>query len=630
MDSLHVANEQLKYTADRYVWLLNSMDQGFCIIEVIWEDNQAIDYRFLEVNNAFERQTGITDAVGKTMKEIEPMHEPHWFQIFGDVVTTGSPVRLEAPAQYLINGWYEIHAFRISEETNQVAVLFHDISERKLNEKLAFEFRTQLEHQVGERTLALKENQLLLEATLDSSKNFTEVLQAIRDNKRGNIIDFRWMYINKLAETRLGKVVGKRFLATHKDEINFERYAWVTETGNSVMFEQMLSYGAVHRWYDINLVKLHDGVVVKGLDITERKEAELNLKRSNQLLQSIFDTSLIGLLVVEAIRDEEDEIVDFRIKMVNKEFERETDLTDLVGKRYLKVFPDAIRNGIWNAMIQVTDFGRSQQMEYQRSVQEEEVWYIYMFIKMDDGLVITTQDITQRKLAERKLKEDDERLKELEKQQQQALFMASLQAQEKERTRIAENLHNGLGQLLYSVKLNLDQLKTKQCMHQREDKQSLLNAERLLSDAIRETRRISHELMPTILEDFGLQAAVKDMCDQFNKSIHFDCAFIGDEYELDKYTKIAIYRIIQELVMNIIKHANASKASVSIELNDEYVDLIISDNGSGFNKQTNKKGIGLSTIQNKIQLLNGSFTIHSDPGTGSNIHIHFPNRHNSN
>src|SRR5690606_29309881 len=101
------------------------------------------------------------------------------------------------------------------------------------------------------------------------------------------------------------------------------------------------------------------------------------------------------------------------------------------------------RNGIWNAMTQVTDFGRSQQMEYQRSVQEEEVWYIYMFIKMDDGLVITTQDITQRKLAERKLKEDDERLKELEKQQQQALFMASLQAQEKERTRIAENLHNG-------------------------------------------------------------------------------------------------------------------------------------------------------------------------------------------
>jgi len=123
---------------------------------------------------------------------------------------------------------------------------------------------------------------------------------------------------------------------------------------------------------------------------------------------------------------------------------------------------------------------------------------------------------------------------------------------------------------------------------------------------------------------------VQDMCDQFNKSISFKCTFIGDEHKLDKYTKIAIYRMIQELVMNIVKHANASEASVSIELNEEYIDLIVSDNGLGFYKQVHKKGIGLNTIQNKIQLLNGSFSIDAKPGMGSNIHIHFPNRYNGN
>ncbi|GAA4778948.1 hypothetical protein GCM10023231_01980 [Olivibacter ginsenosidimutans] len=611
--------------ADKYCLLVNSMTQGFCIIEVLWQDDKAVDYRFLEINKAFERQTGIENAIGKTMRQIEPFHEDHWFELYGEVAKTGKSVQTEAVAAQL-HRWYEVNAFPIAGEKNLVAILFNDISERKIGEQLSKEFTIQLEYQVAERTLALQESRELLKTTLDSANHLTEVLQAVR-NEQHEIVDFRWIFINRLAERMLGKVIGRYLRKVNDNSIDFDRYVWVTETGNSVMFEQLLTIDNAQRWYDINLVKLNDGIVVKGIDITERKEAELNLKQNNQLLQSIFDTSLIGMAVLEAIRDKQkNRIIDFKIKVVNKKLEDETQRTDLIGKNYLKEYPFVKQAGLFDVMLRVMKTGKAEQLEYHVNDGKWDAWFTFMFVKMDDGLVVTNLDITQRKLAEKKIREDDERLKELEKRQRQELFMATLKTQEEERTRIAENLHNGLGQLLYSVKLSLDQLKVGT---NNRSNQAILQAERLLIDAIRESRRISHELMPTILEDFGLQTAIQDICDQFNKTIHFNCHFIGDEEKLDKYTKIAIYRMVQELIMNIIKHAHADEASVAIELSRAYVDITIKDNGKGFKSETTKKkekGIGINTIQNKIKLLNGTFEIATAKNKGTQIYIRFPNK----
>jgi len=621
MESPNLMNQLVKNNiGDKYSLLLNSINQGFCIIEVLWHNDKAIDYKFLEVNKAFERQTGIVDAIGKTMRQLEPYHEEHWFQFYGEVAKTGKHLYTEAQAAQL-HRWYEINAFPIGEANDQVAVLFNDISGRKIGEQLSQEFTSRLERQVEERTIELKESQDLLKATLDSSKNFTEVLQAVR-NEQQKIVDFRWIFINKLAEKIRGKIVGKSFLSGANNPMDFDRYAWVAETGNSLLFEQMLVVNRSKRWYDINLVKLNDGLVVKGLDITERKEAELKLKRNNQLLQSIFDTTLVGLLVLEAVRDEQRCIIDFRIKIVNKKLEHETNRSDLVGKLYAKEYPIIKKTGLFEVMLKVMESGKPEQLDYHFEDGKLDLWISFMFVKMDDGLVVTNLDITQSKLAEKKIEDDDERLKELEKRQRQELFMATLKVQEEERMRIAENLHNSLGQLLYSVKLSLDQLKIK------DESDTLMHAKRLLIDAIRESRRISHELMPTILEDFGLQAAIEDICEQFNKSITFRCKFVGDEKRLDKYTKIAIYRMVQELIMNIIKHSKANKASVAIELDYDYVDILIKDNGIGFSLDTNRRGIGITTIQNKIKLLNGLFNVTSTLTRGSVIHIRFPNKEN--
>jgi signal transduction histidine kinase/CheY-like chemotaxis protein len=122
----------LKASEERYRTLFESMDEGFCVIEVLFDgDQHPRDYRFLQANPAFEAQTDLVNPIGRTMRELAPDHEAHWFEIYGRVALTGDPVRFDAPAEAL-RRWYDVYAFRIgAPEARQVAVLFNDISERR-------------------------------------------------------------------------------------------------------------------------------------------------------------------------------------------------------------------------------------------------------------------------------------------------------------------------------------------------------------------------------------------------------------------------------------------------------------------------------------------------------------------
>ncbi len=111
--------------------LFDALDQGVCIIEVLFDGPQPTDYRFLQVNPAFEQQTGLKDAVGRTMRSFSPDHEEHWFEIYGKVALLGEPIRFENPAAAL-GRWFDVYAVRIGKpEQRRVAVIFSDISRRK-------------------------------------------------------------------------------------------------------------------------------------------------------------------------------------------------------------------------------------------------------------------------------------------------------------------------------------------------------------------------------------------------------------------------------------------------------------------------------------------------------------------
>lgn len=119
-----------------YRTLFEALDDGFCTIEVLFDaDGKAFDYRFLQFNPAFEQQTGLADAIGRTIRELAPAHEQYWFDIYGKIALTGVPARFEHQADAL-GRWYEVYAFRIGRpQDRQVAIMFRDIKEKKQAEE---------------------------------------------------------------------------------------------------------------------------------------------------------------------------------------------------------------------------------------------------------------------------------------------------------------------------------------------------------------------------------------------------------------------------------------------------------------------------------------------------------------
>jgi len=134
--SLRETEQQVLASETRYRTLFESIDEGFCIIEVIFDKGgRPIDYRFLEVSPSFEKQTGLADAKGRTIRDLAPKHEEHWFEIYGAIARTGEPARFQNRARQL-GRWYDVYAFRFGNpEDRQVAVLFNDITERKRAEE---------------------------------------------------------------------------------------------------------------------------------------------------------------------------------------------------------------------------------------------------------------------------------------------------------------------------------------------------------------------------------------------------------------------------------------------------------------------------------------------------------------
>ncbi len=165
---------ELKKAQDRHQALFNSMDEGFCIIEVLCDEKQhPVDYRFLEINGAFERQTGLKDARGKRMRELVPAHEQHWFDIYGKIALTGEPANFQNHAEAM-DRWYQVYAFRVGRpENRQVAIFFNDISTQKQAEEALHRLNAELDERVKQRTAELLQSQEQLRV-LASELNLAE------------------------------------------------------------------------------------------------------------------------------------------------------------------------------------------------------------------------------------------------------------------------------------------------------------------------------------------------------------------------------------------------------------------------------------------------------------------------
>jgi two-component system, NarL family, sensor kinase len=218
-----------------------------------------------------------------------------------------------------------------------------------------------------------------------------------------------------------------------------------------------------------------------------------------------------------------------------------------------------------------------------------------------------------------------QRITELETEKQLAATEAVLKGEEQERTRLAKDLHDGLGGMLSGIKYSFSTMKGNLVMTP-ENAQAFERSMDMLDSSIREMRRVAHNMMPEALIKFGLDAALKDFCNDVNQTGALKVAYqsIGIAgLELEQTKSITIYRIVQELLNNTMKHAGATQALVQVIRNNGLITVTVEDDGKGFDSAILKqsKGIGWSNIQNRVEFLNGKWDVHSEPGEGTSVHI---------
>lgn len=228
-------------------------------------------------------------------------------------------------------------------------------------------------------------------------------------------------------------------------------------------------------------------------------------------------------------------------------------------------------------------------------------------------------------IAEKEQHLQQEQIKFLERQQQVVSLQSMLNGQETERTRIAKDLHDGLGGLFSTVKMNFSVLQ-----HEYPDfRESTLfqKSNELINTAAGELRRIAHNMMPEVLMKLGLVQAVQDMCADISsgKLLRVTLQAYGMDKRLNASSEIMLYRIMQELLNNIIKHAQATEAIIQFNKNGNRLTVTVEDNGKGFNTEEidSARHSGIESVKNRVHYLNGTIQIDSQKGVGTAVLMEF-------
>jgi two-component system, NarL family, sensor kinase len=226
-----------------------------------------------------------------------------------------------------------------------------------------------------------------------------------------------------------------------------------------------------------------------------------------------------------------------------------------------------------------------------------------------------------------KRKLQQQRINELETEKQLTATEAVLKGEEQERSRLAKDLHDGLGGMLSGIKYSFNNMKGNLVMTP-EDHQVFERSMDMLDSSIKEMRRVAHNMMPESLVRFGLDTALKDFCKDIDQSgalqVKYQSIGVGDAM-IDQTTSITLYRIVQELLHNSLKHAAARTAIVQLTKSGNQLSVTVEDDGKGFDPTIVKHpgGMGWSNIRHRVDFLKGKLDLDSQPGKGTSVHIEF-------
>lgn len=229
-----------------------------------------------------------------------------------------------------------------------------------------------------------------------------------------------------------------------------------------------------------------------------------------------------------------------------------------------------------------------------------------------NGMIITTSDITEAKETERKI------------------MSAVLEGQENERRRLAKEIHDGIGPLMSTIKLNIESVKNDIEDASEKTWKKMETMEELVHSVANDIRGISHALMPSALKDFGLIPALENLILKINNSekICIQLFHNGLNQRLDELVELGLYRITQELINNTLKYANAKTMTIQLVKHPKDLTLTVEDDGVGFDKekinQLIASGIGLRNMKTRAESMQGTFMLDSSPGNGVMATVEVP------
>ncbi|MBD1876436.1 PAS domain S-box protein [Nodosilinea sp. FACHB-131] len=407
------AAAQLRELETKHHTLFESLDEGFCVCELLFDENgEPTDYRFLEVNAAFERLTGLEQVVGKTARELVPNQDAPWFELFGSVVRARKSVRFEAQESEL-NRWLNVNAFCIGEpQRHQFAALFTNISETK-----RIEAERQKVEQERERFLAAGSD---LQVIMSSHGYFhwvSPAFERILGWTPAEMTSHPWtdfLHPDDIAASiaeSVSVLAGAETFAfenryRHKDG----SYRWLLWRAQSHPDEQVLYATAV--------------------DITARKQAEVALRQSEEQYRLVFESIDEGFCTIEVLFDADGKPVDHFILQANPAFERQSGIVNPEGKRASELAPGLEQ--FWNDLYaQVVHTGKSIRTEVRSDALDR--WFDVVASRIGDvatrQVAIVFTDISDRKRIEATLRESEQRFRLMADAAPQIVWITDAQGQ---------------------------------------------------------------------------------------------------------------------------------------------------------------------------------------------------------
>lgn len=355
------------------------------------------------------------------------------------------------------------------------------------------------------------------------------------------------------------------------------------------------------------------------IDITSQKKIEEKWKESEEKYRSLSDQSGLGI----GLFSPEGEILYFNKKAISN---LGNPSYNFLGKSLFDIFEKDIARRYINRFREVISSDSSKDYEDFFESPTGKYWFLSNHSKIRNskgeliGIQVIAHDITSQKQTEKMLRELTDELRDLTHH-----FGENI---EKERSSIARDLHDDLGQKLTALNMDISWLKSRIGVQSRPVEKKFQQVQTLINETIESVQRISYGLRPSILDNLGLKSATEWQLKDFSRFTGIKVTWVIDlpDDKTDNKVSLVIFRVIQEALTNVIRHAKATSVKVKIKAIGKTIHAIISDNGKGITQEMidSKKSFGLMGMRERVQAFGGKIKISGKPGKGTEIFVKMP------